>query len=548
MYIDKESNGELRGCRDKKSKILALLKEGYEEYEIRRKKSDNTSFPESAMAVVKELGKSYTLIRLFFVGEMSSSSMAFVFIMIIIGIVLPIVLPYVAGEMDSLRTQLLSIFGPGSIAAITSIVSKIQDANNSIEKVLDEAKCDARQDGLIVLELESGQKYTDEHKDLQKEITIAESEISRLNEKLWLVEGQPLEKVVSDRLENSGYEKNLGVVHKAQMDIKRISESMLMHRDNGGNRFPRGDPRIVLFVDDLDRCPPDIVVDTLEALQLLVKTKLFVVVAAIDARYVTLCLEKKYKGVLDAKGGDRPTGLEYLEKIIQISYRVPTITKKEFISKYIEHQCPKSSEINRDQSNSGSSDTSESIEESGEEWNGPEEQSDNEETTDAEKAQERYAEQQLTSKEIQTLAQISSELHVNPRAIKRVLNSYKVIKIVSHRSNSQVTSDEDTTIAFLVLLTMSASATMRPIVYNVLVKFESKKTEEGNFGTLFDDARQDIERNEVCEFIKTYLAAIKWENEETRSKVREQLGLFRSFALFGDRECADESSELRLKV
>jgi len=486
------------------------------------------------MTVVKELRRSDKLIRLFFAGEMSSSSMAFVFMMIIIAIVLPIVLPYVAGEMDSQRTQLLSIFGPGSIAAITSIVSKIQDANNTIEEVFDEAKCDAKQDGQILLESESGQKYTELQKGLQKKITNVESEISTLNERLWLVKGQPLEKVVSDRLENSGYEKNLGVTHKAKMDIDRISESMLRHK------FPRGDPRIVLFVDDLDRCRPDKVVETLEALQLLVKTKLFVVVAAIDARYVTLCLEQSYKGVLQAKGGDHPTGLEYLEKIIQISYRVPTNTEKEYISKYIEHQCPKSSEINRDLSNTGSSDTLEendierSIEKSGEKMN-----AGNEETTDVkfvEKAQERYEEQQLTSKEIETLAQISSELHVNPRAIKRVLNSYKVIKIVSHRSNSQATSNEDTTIAFLVLLTMSASATMRHIVYNVLVKFESKKTDEGNFGTLFDDALEDIERNEVSEDIKTYLAAIKWENKETRSKVREQLGLFRSFALFSDRE------------
>ena len=43
-------------------------------------------------------------------------------------------------------------------------------------------------------------------------------------------------------------------------------------------------------------------------------------VVAIDDRYVTLCLEKKYEGVLDANRGDRPTGLEYLEKIIQMIY------------------------------------------------------------------------------------------------------------------------------------------------------------------------------------------------------------------------------------
>jgi len=44
--------------------------------------------------------------------------------------------------------------------------------------------------------------------------------------------------------------------------------------------FPRGLPRVVLFIDDLDRCPPARVVEVLEATQLLVKTRLFVVVMA----------------------------------------------------------------------------------------------------------------------------------------------------------------------------------------------------------------------------------------------------------------------------
>lgn len=40
--------------------------------------------------------------------------------------------------------------------------------------------------------------------------------------------------------------------------------------------FPRGQARVVLYIDDLDRCPPDRVVQVLEAVQLLVKTPLFI--------------------------------------------------------------------------------------------------------------------------------------------------------------------------------------------------------------------------------------------------------------------------------
>jgi predicted KAP-like P-loop ATPase len=76
-----------------------------------------------------------------------------------------------------------------------------------------------------------------------------------------------------------------------------------------------GPARIVLFIDDLDRCPPDRVVEVLEAVQLLVKTPLFIAVVAIDERYVTRALEKYYAGVLFHQG--RPSGTDYLEKIIR---------------------------------------------------------------------------------------------------------------------------------------------------------------------------------------------------------------------------------------
>ena len=86
--------------------------------------------------------------------------------------------------------------------------------------------------------------------------------------------------------------------------------------------FPRGQPRIVLFIDDLDRCEPNKVIDVVEALQLLVKTKLFVVVVAIDPRYVCRSLEtRKYVNILNRS--TTPTGMDFLEKIIQIPYRVP---------------------------------------------------------------------------------------------------------------------------------------------------------------------------------------------------------------------------------
>jgi hypothetical protein len=85
--------------------------------------------------------------------------------------------------------------------------------------------------------------------------------------------------------------------------------------------------RIVLYIDDLDRCPPDKVVDVLQAVHLLLTFPLFVVIVAVDARWVSRALERHYSTLLDAReaaaGEQRSaTAHDYLEKIFQVPYWV----------------------------------------------------------------------------------------------------------------------------------------------------------------------------------------------------------------------------------
>ena len=56
--------------------------------------------------------------------------------------------------------------------------------------------------------------------------------------------------------------------------------------------------RIVLYIDDLDRCPPAIVVKVLQAVHLLLAFPLFVVVVAVDARWLAKSLEQHYGELL----------------------------------------------------------------------------------------------------------------------------------------------------------------------------------------------------------------------------------------------------------
>jgi hypothetical protein len=86
--------------------------------------------------------------------------------------------------------------------------------------------------------------------------------------------------------------------------------------------LPRID-RIVLYIDDLDRCPPTRVVEVLQAIQLLLAFPLFVVVVGVDARWVKQSLNLRYPDLLRPfidREGDSATPLDYIEKIFQIPF------------------------------------------------------------------------------------------------------------------------------------------------------------------------------------------------------------------------------------
>ena len=97
-------------------------------------------------------------------------------------------------------------------------------------------------------------------------------------------------------------------------DLKRLAD---ISRSVDG--LP-GIDRIVIFIDDLDRCPAAEVVRVLEAVNLLFGFELFVVVVAVDSRWLLRSLEGTFSEAFDTDDGPAPTPQNYLEKIIQIPF------------------------------------------------------------------------------------------------------------------------------------------------------------------------------------------------------------------------------------
>jgi hypothetical protein len=159
---------------------------------------------------------------------------------------------------------------------------------------------------------------------------------------------------IQDRAASTDYRKHLGVLALVRQDFQKLSS--LIEEDNwrlappgpDDQRFVRRQlrkitnleeedadgatriNRIVLYIDDLDRCPPAKVVEVLQAVHLLLAFPLFVVVVGVDARWISRSLESRYRELLHVGQADTSVDItemfgvarseDYLEKIFQIPF------------------------------------------------------------------------------------------------------------------------------------------------------------------------------------------------------------------------------------
>ncbi|WP_147063445.1 KAP family P-loop NTPase fold protein [Knoellia locipacati] len=121
---------------------------------------------------------------------------------------------------------------------------------------------------------------------------------------------------VSDRSAAAEYRQHLGMAPMIRDDLAKLAS--LAEGSNGTH----GIERIVIFIDDLDRCPAKEVIRVLEAVNLLFGFELFVVVVAVDSRWLIRSLDGQFSEAFDKGDPEAPTPQNYLEKIIQIPFWV----------------------------------------------------------------------------------------------------------------------------------------------------------------------------------------------------------------------------------
>ena len=81
---------------------------------------------------------------------------------------------------------------------------------------------------------------------------------------------------------------------------------------------------VAVFIDDLDRCDSDYVVELLEGIQTLQRSARITYVVAADRQWIRASIEKKYSDFTDAIGDKgRPLGYLFLDKMFQMSEAIP---------------------------------------------------------------------------------------------------------------------------------------------------------------------------------------------------------------------------------
>ena len=84
--------------------------------------------------------------------------------------------------------------------------------------------------------------------------------------------------------------------------------------------------KLVIFVDELDRCSPDTILETLEAIRLFLFNGNVAFIIGADERHISYAVKKKFKEI---EGLQIDIGKEYLEKMIQYPIRIPRMNTKE---------------------------------------------------------------------------------------------------------------------------------------------------------------------------------------------------------------------------
>ena len=274
-------------------------------------------------------------------------------------IAIPVLLQYkehLVGWLGGISVFLVGVGGLAKalkpyLAGVGRAFKIIEDARSKNQALIEQRRAEAQRQ----LETQRTQLQA-QLSDATVRVQEANAEVRQLEQRLdELRADRQMANFIRQRYESHDYTSQLGTIARARNDFEHLSDLLAKVKaqtaaeaeraarvkegqaaaessipDEETLLLPRID-RIVLYIDDLDRCPEDKVVDVLQAVHLLLAFPLFVVIVGVDPRWLLHSL-KQHAKVFQGKaenGNDgideemrhwQSTPLNYLEKIFQIPF------------------------------------------------------------------------------------------------------------------------------------------------------------------------------------------------------------------------------------
>lgn len=136
-----------------------------------------------------------------------------------------------------------------------------------------------------------------------------------------ILTGENAEQFLKDTINAGDEEKKYEAVREFRKDFEDLID-----------KSKQG--RVVVLIDDLDRCLPRHIIENLEAIKLFLDVPKTAFVIAADSYIVSNAIESEYKEIIKVASSDnhndrREIGNSYMEKFIQLPYKIPALSRKE---------------------------------------------------------------------------------------------------------------------------------------------------------------------------------------------------------------------------
>jgi len=374
-----------------------------------------------------------------------------------------------------------------------------------------------------------------EIENTEKELELVNKQIVQANELKNNIEfklnnalsTEALYTFITSKNNSDEYKKHLGIVSLIRKDFEILSQLFDEHNSETKkfrDQFEYPIERIVLYIDDLDRCSEERVVEVLEAVNLLMAFPLFVVVVGVDHRWVKNALIKKYHLQFTGKHNDlaideitKIDPSNYLEKIFQIPFHLKTASSLSVKNMIENLSRPKKVQKENENSNETQKNNVKRFSNSFETQEGTEPSlilGGTTKTTNIDpqigdldviipaKSIDEYVE--LSELEIESMKELTELIGNNPRAIKRFVNIYKILKAHEDLSINDAQKDKDALLVmFLLALSIGPYKTITAMIYNFINSNNNFKTISAFFSEYLLEV-EVIEKNGNDEYTEEF--------------------------------------------